>query len=115
MTKYEERITPTAQGVRHLINSKLVMIRPLTSAGSMNPCPLERQKNLTVPWLISSAILPDMDWVRVRRVTIISGMVKPSGNGDKVVGECIDMARFYGKKRRKYNSVTMRMIEINSL
>ena len=48
----------------------------------MNPCPFDRQKNLTVPSLTSSSILPFMDTVLVRRVTMTSGNLRPGGTGD---------------------------------
>lgn len=48
----------------------------------MKPCPLDLQKNLTVPSLTASWILPDMEWVRVRLVMMSSGRRRPSGKGD---------------------------------
>ena len=52
------------------------------SLSSMNPCPLDLQKNRTVPSLTSSSMRPFMDTVRVRRVTMTSGSLNPGGTGD---------------------------------
>ena len=47
----------------------------------MKPCPLDLQKNLTVPSCTSSSsIRPFIEIVRVLRVIITSGSLKPSGN-----------------------------------
>ena len=53
----------------------------------MNPWPRDLQKNLTVPSRTSSSILPDMEMVRVLRVTMTSGKRSPSGIGELTDGE----------------------------
>ena len=59
----------------------------LASSSSMNPWPRDLQKNLTVPSRTSSSILPDMEMVRVLRVTMTSGKRSPSGIGELTDGE----------------------------
>ena len=54
----------------------------LTSSSSMNPCPRDLQKNLTMPSWTSSPIRPFMEWVLVLLVMITSGNEKPGGIGD---------------------------------
>ena len=48
----------------------------------MNPWPLDLQKNRTVPTWTSSSMRPFIDRVRVRRVTMTSGSLRPMGMGD---------------------------------
>ena len=55
----------------------------LTWSSSIKPCPLDLQKNLTVPSRISSSILPFILWVLVLRVMMTSGSRNPSGIGEK--------------------------------
>ena len=59
----------------------------LTRSSSIKPCPLDLQKNLTVPSWTSSPIRPFMDWVLVRRVMMISGSLRPSGIGEIPFGD----------------------------
>lgn len=61
---------------------KTIWYQLLRTWTSMKPWPLDRQKNLTVPVLTLVSMRPDIDWVRVRRVTIRSGSFRPSGRGD---------------------------------
>ena len=73
---------------------------PTGSRSSMNPCPFDLQKNLTVPSLTSSSILPFMETVLVRRVTMTSGSLRPGGTGDPgdiAMGDVILIKHRYSK------------------